>query len=142
MPRILAGSVQQPFEARRGDVSRAQSVEVQLTRISGTILVEGAGEITVPVSFPVWFVERPGFSFGGELSDNHWPAEGNFPTISVVVTKWDINERSTYGRFYRGADLAIVTEGQNDQQMWVHWHVEAKAFMNPIDQGDSVDGTI
>lgn len=102
------------------------------TRLSGQLRVNGAGETYATVTFPTRFIEKPLFSFGGELQDGDTPAAGHMPTISIVVTRWITQERPPQSRFYTGATLGIVTGGAAYQKMNAHWHFDGVAFTNPV----------
>jgi hypothetical protein len=120
-----------PFEQRRVKIETQQSMQIQLNNVSGFIQVNGAGEALQDVNFPVWFVEKPTFTFGGELMDGHSPIKTKFPTISVMVARWN-KEKRGYANYYVGASLAIVTTGDVTQQIIVHWSTVGKAIRNPI----------
>lgn len=120
-----------PWEQRRTNIERINSMQVQLTAVSGFVQVNGAGEVLQDVNFPVWFTEKPTFTFGGELMPGSPPVSGKYPTVSVVVVNWTMEQRG-YGNYYVGAKLAIVTTGDSLHQMIIHWNMEAKAIRNPI----------
>lgn len=125
---------QRPFEQRRGEINTQQAIEVAPTTLTGLVTIEGAGEATVDVTFPIWFVEEPGMFFGGRLGPNQTVSSGNLPTVSVVVLFFREVEVDP-SVYYVGARLAIVTSGGAEQQMIVHWHAEGKAIANPSSPG-------
>lgn len=128
-----------PFEQRRADLDRIDSMMVKVHTVTGWLDVTNAGEASVDVNFPVWFIEKPGFYFGGELADGFSPVETDFPTISVMVLRWDIETRGL-GEYWVGATLGVVTTGAADQKVTVHWHMEGKALRNPVgDNGETED---
>ena len=132
------------MEARRETVKRIDAMTVKVTRVSGRVLVIGTGEVTVDVPFPVNFIERPVFNFGGELDENHRATAGKYPTISAVVTTWTKVKEvvgSTDG-YYTGASVAVVTSGQTGQQLWLHYSFEAKAVSNPLNSLENTNDTI
>lgn len=121
------------FEVRRNDLARIQSTSAGMTRVPGRVLVTGVGEILVDIKFPVWFSDRPYFSFAGELDTNFSVADGVFPTVSVVVVKWvNSNQSDGFVGYYSGAKLAVVTKGPSGQQMWIHWTAEGPAVNLPV----------
>lgn len=131
------------LEKRREDVRRIDSMTVKVTRVSGRVLVVGAGEASVDIEFPIVFCEMPIFNFGAALADGHSPLAGSFPTISAVVSTWEIEGAGpgVTGR-YTACGLAIVAGGQEDQQMWLHYSFEGKAIRNPLNALDTADDTL
>jgi hypothetical protein len=132
-------------EQRRMDVKRQDDSTPKVTRVSGRVLIQGVGQILTDVNFPVWFSERPIVSFGCELDENFQPVTGSFPTADVCVVNWT-KENSSQGfeGYFRGCQLALTVTGSADQQLWVHWTMEAKALRGPTTgpSGEGLDGTI
>lgn len=120
-------------EARRTDIQRVEDFLIKPTRVSGfyEIIFDGtstAQETLVDVTFPVWFVDRPAMSFGGELVRDIVEV-GNYPTISVVVIAWEkVNDLRPGGGYWAGATLAVVATGRLEERMIVHWQAEARAL--------------
>jgi hypothetical protein len=121
------------LEARRSDVNRVNDFLIRPNRVSGFYEIFFTGtattqEVALDVVFPVWFVDRPAMSFGGELLRDIVEA-GSFPTISVVVTSWT----KTYdvrpgGGYYTGCTFAVVVSGREGEEMIVHWQADGKAL--------------
>jgi hypothetical protein len=132
------------IDQRRDDVKRIGDMTVKVTRVSGRLLVQGTGEISVSVNFPVRFTERPIFTFGGELDLSSSPVAGSFPSVSCVVVNWDKIGVVTGGSdgHYIGATLAVTAGGSATQGMWIHWVMEGKAIRNPYSSGNSLDATL
>lgn len=132
-----------PFEYRRGEVERIIADQIAPTRVSGFELIQGAGEVAFDVHFPIWFVEKPAMSFGGELDDTQPLTEKKYPTVSVVVFRWEkkLTDRPG-GGYFTGATLAVVTTGPNDLNMTVHWQAEGKAMTNPAQPDLSLGGAL
>jgi hypothetical protein len=130
-----------PFENRRAEVDRQDAMGISNHRISGFLTVLGAGEVAVDVPFPLWFVEKPAFSFGGELAEGHSAEALNMPTVSCVVLRWATQTREM-ATYWTGANLAVVTTGKEDHSMVVHWHMEGKAFVNPVAGDGGTDAAI
>lgn len=130
-----------PFESRRSDIDRQDASSVGNHRITGFLTVINAGEVAVDVIFPLWFVEKPAFSFGAELAEGFSAVALNMPTVSCVVLRWakELRDMATY---WTGATLAVVTTGAEDHQMVIHWHMEGKAFVNPVLGTNDTDSTI
>lgn len=127
------GLVQRGIHSRRSDLDRLDAQSVKHFRLSGRTQVIGTGESSVNVTFPVTFIGRPAFSFGSELAGNQIAelSGGQLPSANCMVADWTRNERITGVHNYTGATLIIVTK-YNPRYLWVHWHVEGKAFQNPI----------
>jgi hypothetical protein len=122
------------------DAMRVAQMGVQITECSGTIFVEGAGEVTPPpiVQFPVAFIEKPAISGGYELVDNQALEAGNFPTCNVGVVRWVTYVPDRVRTYYVGAHLGIVTTGREDQLFYAHWQMRGRALRNPIaDTGEA-----
>jgi len=134
-----ATSVTGGLERRRGDVERMRNQEVQIHRVSGRQLMDGVGEALFDINFPVTFMEIPSFSFGGELDGNLAPVQGEFPTISAIVVKWNTVEKIPGHFHYKGATLCVVTTGTTGHRIWIHWHMEGKAFRNPLTHVGGLD---
>ena len=131
-------------ERRREDLQRIDQMSVKVTRVSGRVLLIGSGEATVDIPFPVYFVERPIFGFGGEMDDNFRVEALSFPTISAIVVDWvrvKAIENVTPG-YYESATVAAVTTGQSDQQIWLHYSFEAQAIRNPITTATTLEDTL
>lgn len=137
--RPLAGTLEQ----RRVDVERVEGMAGALHSVVGFIEITNAGEVTVDISFPVRFIERPAFTFGAEMQENSQIIAGSFPTVSGVVLRWNFGIRDESGaRYYDGATLIIVNTGTTDQQMIFHYKMEGKALRNPLAGIGSVSQSI
>lgn len=100
-------------------------------RLSGLFMFQGNGEGRKEVQFPVKFIEKPVFYFGGELGPNQSIVDGYFPTVSVVVGAWQTLKRPPVTNLYYGCTLIVVVTGHADQKLVIHWHVEGKALSDP-----------
>jgi hypothetical protein len=137
------------MESRRDDVKRVDAMTVKVTRVSGYVLVVHDTDVTtaeasVDLTFPVVFTEKPVFTFGAELADNHRPLAGSYPTMSAVVSLWEtVGEvtGATEGR-YVGATVVTVSTGQAAQNIWLHYSFEGKAIRNPLNDVGSIDDVI
>ena len=131
------------MEQRRQDVNRVNAMTVQVTRGTCRILVVGAGEVAVDIPFPVVFGELPNFGYGGEMNTNHRVTAGTYPTISAIVTAWEtVSDDPLAHERYVGASIAVVTTGNTDQEVWLHYSFEGKAMRNPLNTIDGSDDTI
>ncbi len=139
---IVRPATTAPFDARRGAVNRMESMSGRVHRVQGFFTVTGAGEVSVEVDFPVWFIENPVITFGGELAPNEFPEAGSYPTVSVVVLAWKKEDRPGDVSYFIGAHLGAVTTGKSGQILIVHWQMEGKALINPIGDAGGADGVI
>lgn len=131
-----------PLEARRGATNRVDSLTGRVHTIQGFFDVDGAGEALLDVNFPVWFMERPLFTFGAEMRDGNALETGKYPTISVVVLRWAFKDFPDGVSYFAGATLVVVALGTDAQSMLVHWQVEGKALRNPTGETFTTDGAI
>jgi hypothetical protein len=118
------------------DFNRVETFTVKNQIINGEFIQAGVGESSNLILFPVRFIEKPHFSFGGELTVDSSPTDTFFPTISVVVLSWEIEQpemitdQNALKRYYVGATLGVVTSGVAEK-MNVHWRFEGKGIVNP-----------
>lgn len=130
------------FEQRRGEVERGYSVRGGVFRLLGTRDLSKAGEVLDVVNFPVWFLERPSISGGGELAPNEALVDGDFPRWNVGVKQWRTTEQGGVGEtglvtMYVGATFIFVAEGPAAMRSTIHWQLEGRALRNPLVGGDS-----
>lgn len=132
------------IQMRRANSAKASQADFAPRQyiVQGKFLCDGAGEVARDVLFPVPFIEEPFFYFGGRLEENQAVVQGQFPRISAVVISFVEEPQGRDQILYKGARLAIVTEGLPDQRMWVNWHFNGIALVNPIGGTDTVEGTI
>lgn len=122
-------------QMRSSDTVRTAQFAVQLSECSGTIFIEGPGELAYEVLFPVAFIEKPAISGGFELVENTSPEAGNFPTCSVGVLRWITHTPDPIRTYWKGAVLSIVTTGKTEpvpQLFYAHWQMRGRALRNPI----------
>lgn len=100
------------------------------TRLTGELLFKGSGEKRVPVNFSAPFTEKPLMTFGAEIQSGDLMTDGQFPTISVIVSKWITFDRPPSSRLFTGCELAIVTTGPETQKMIVYWCMDGPAVTN------------
>lgn len=131
-----------PLEARRGAANRLESITGKVHSIQGWFTLKGSGEALLDVSFPVWFLERPLFTFGAEMAADQVLTVGSYPTISVIVHRWAMKDFPGGVSYWKGATLIAVSGGSDEQALLVHWQVQGKALRNPSGQTLTADGTI
>jgi hypothetical protein len=105
----------------------------------GHVSVEGAGESTAVITFPIVFVEKPVFTAGLELGENVALVQGSFPTWSATVRSWQTRTQQNTP-LYVGATLGIVVNGV--AKSILHYRFEARSFMNPVGPETSVTATL
>lgn len=99
----------------------------------GTVRVNGAGEASVPVTFPKPFTEKPHLvGFAAEILEGDTIGTGFMPTISIIVLGWTTEERPPVSRLFRGAELGVVSTGLVHQKMMVNYMFSGKALENPL----------
>lgn len=130
-------------QMRGSDTIRTAQFSVQLSEASGTIFIEGPGELAYEVLFPVAFIEKPAISGGFELAENQSPEAGNFPTCSVGVLRWNTHTPdgpNGVRTYWKGAVLSIVTTGREEppQLFYAHWQMRGRALRNPIGSSPEV----
>lgn len=132
-----------PFEARRSDVTRVNTHGVKLHHYMVETLITGTGETLIDVPFPIVYVDIPGFWAGLVMDDNQALEDGNFPTYSATVVRWTRIQKQgeNVGFFYKGATVAVVIAGADDQRAYLQTHFHGKALRNPT-QGLTIDGAI
>ena len=124
-------NLQAALDNRRIEVARIDNAGSQWFHLTGEINIQGAGAATASVLFPVFFTEKPRFSFGAELAPCDTYTVGNMPTCSVVVLNWDLAARLDGSQLFKGATFCVVTTGPADQNMIAHWHMEGVGLRGP-----------
>jgi hypothetical protein len=103
--------------------------------VKGKIKINGGGDAEADINFPVWFIESPHMTFGGEVSGSVDLTLGSFPIISAIVGRWtikelDSTETRTFGRkFYTGCQLLISVDGTTD--VIIHYQFTGTSITNP-----------
>lgn len=139
---ILANAISRSVnEAIRGHRQYVQTVTDQTVKDGsclGFVELDGPGEATIDITFPLRFFERPLFTAGLELRDNSFLTWGAFPTWSATIVRFNTEAINPDTILYVGAQLAIVTTNVNRSAL--HYSFQAKAFTNPSGPDDSVNG--
>lgn len=129
------------MENRRETLRRVDAMTVKVTSVSGRVLINGTGEITVEVPFPVHFAERPIFTSAGELEVNNTATAGSYPGLDAIVVGW-LKDKEVPGvteGYYVGARIATKVRGSAGQRLWLHYRFEAKALRNPMNSFGGLD---
>lgn len=131
-----------PFEARRGAAERMDSATGRVHSIQGFMEIVGSGEALLDVNFPVWFLEKPTFTFGGEMAVDQVLTVGAYPMLSVIVHRWRMKDFPNGVSYFAGATLIVVTTGTPEQKLIGHWEAQGKALRNPSGETVTADGPI
>jgi hypothetical protein len=136
----VAGAVQhKATQAQRQAAQVAQFYDqtgkVSFTVSSGsTTPVAGSSyaiEGTVSVTFVQTFIEEPLFTFGAALDTNQSVTTGAFPTVSAVVSAWNVSVVGASSA-YAGATIAFVASGTDGLKMHLHYSFRGKALSFPV----------
>ena len=68
-----------------------------------------------------------------ETTEKSIIGKGQYPTISVVVVGYVVEDTPPLKRIYKGAKLAVVTGGNTFQKMIVNCFFTGKALVGPTD---------
>lgn len=124
---------QRQAEARRGDVDRIEGIQAKHVRILGQVPIDGAGEVTFPVRFPVRFIEKPLMTSGWDMDGESDAITGNYPTVSIGTIDWEYQDfDDDYGQYWVGALVAVRTTGQTGLRIYANYIFEGKALLNPV----------
>jgi hypothetical protein len=107
--------------------------------VHGFITLPADGEVVVTVAFPISFMEKPLFTYGLEMDDNTWIAQGSFPIHSATVIAWSTRKPSD-STLWVGASLGIVTVGA--MRSILHYSFEGGTFTSPVGTEPSVSSTL
>jgi hypothetical protein len=118
------------------------AVTAKVHSIQGFFDVVGSGEALLDVPFPVWFMERPLFTFGGEMAPDQVLTTGAYPTLSVLVHRWRMKDHPGAKSYFTGATFIVVSGGADDQKLLVHWQMQGTALRNPGGETLTVEQTI
>ena len=102
------------------------------TRASGQFLLDGMGEAEVHVPFPVKFAEKPLFSYAAEIRDGDMLIATKMPVVTMVVTRWLLEDRPPFSNLYTGAIIGVVADGPTGSRLFAIWHMDGTAYANPV----------
>lgn len=120
------------LDAKTGDRERIMDAQAQYFKVTGEIECDGPGEGVTNITFPVFFTEKPRFSFGLELLPGQPVLAGQFPVCSATVIRWGQRGRDDGSFVYSGAALSISTDGPDGQVIIVQWHMEGMGLRGPV----------
>lgn len=120
------------MDGRDDDRERIRRGQAQYLKVTGEVECDQPGEGVINVLFPVYFTEKPRFSYGLELLPGQALVAGQFPRCSATVMRWGQRGRDDGSFVYSGAALSISTEGPTGQVLVVQWHMEGMALSGPV----------
>ncbi len=148
-------------EKRRWAVANSRDILGTEHVIKGRTQLQGSGEATINLTFPVLFIEPPTFTFGAELAIGSVLAPGQFPIISCCISAWGANGEGPFRpdapselaiaagaadtsirEYYLGAIVACVATGPSAQNVYIHWTFTGVALTNPIGSSPVAFGTV
>lgn len=112
--------------------------QAQYFKITGEVECNQPGEGVINVVFPVFFTEKPRFSYGVELMPGQPIAAGQFPRCTATVIQWGQRGREDGSFVYSGASFSISVDGPDGQVLIVQWHMEGMGLRGPIPEGSDI----
>jgi len=137
-PRKMRAAI----EGMRSEHERIDDATMKRVDVEVRVKLSGSGEANVEVTFPVVFSERPFFTSGHELEENHAPEATNFPAFSATVLRWITKERPDERVYYVGCDVGVVALGKESMESYAHLLFKGLAFRGPTIQAPSTDESI
>lgn len=124
--------IERGLQGRQDDKDRVKDQGTKIYKLHGKIKVNGDGQASATVAFPVVFGSIPAFSSGFHLDEHQVPDARQFPIVNTGIYSWDKIATAITGVYlYTGCTMTIVTEG-NPRFLWVHWHIEGMGYRNPV----------
>lgn len=130
-----------------------ETVVTQDTQVFGKFRVNGAGEATKAVEFPVVFSNIPLVTFGIEIQSDRRTigpgpeflqdapgivvgqssglVKGEAPVITAAVVDWYTEDVLPDARRYSGCEVLTTCVGALNTKFVVHWSAAGVAFTNP-----------
>ena len=107
-----------------------QDISGGATRITGEFLLKSSGEKRVSLNFPVAFTDKPILTFSGEIPEGDVIVNGDFPMLSILVSKWITRDVPPLSRVFIGCELALVVTGPATQKMIIYWALDGNTIVN------------
>lgn len=124
----LNQSMQRAIRDQRTYVETMAEQTIRDGHVHGFVELASDGEFVATVKFPISFAEKPLFTYGLEMGDNTWLAQGDFPIHSATVARYD-TQRPADSTLYVGATLGIVVVGA--RRGVLHYSFEGRTFTVP-----------
>lgn len=132
----MSNKIERGLQARQDDKDRISNQGAKIYKLHGKIKVNGDGQASATIPFPVTFGSIPAFSFGFHLDEHQIPDGRTFPTVNSGIYSWTKIATGITGVYlYTGCTLTIVTTG-NPRFLWFHWHIEGHGYRNPVVSDD------
>mgnify|MGYP001549467804 CR=1 FL=1 len=109
---------------------------------TGQFQVNGIGEATKEVVFPVVFSQVPLFFIGGFLDDNQSSVATSLPTFTGGVVEYRFDLSKGQQRQYKGALICAVITGISDQVSWVNYMFVGDAVVQPTNATATTDHSV
>lgn len=100
------------------------------TRLTGEFLLKSSGEKKIVLNFPVAFTDKPILTFSGEIPEGDVIVPGDFPMLSVLVSKWITRDVPPLSRVFIGCELALVVTGPSTQKLIIYWALDGNTIVN------------
>lgn len=107
-----------------------QDISGGATRLTGEFLLKSSGEKRVSLNFPVAFTDKPILTFSGEIPEGDVIVNGDFPMLSILVSKWITRDVPPLSRVFIGCELALVVTGPATQKMIIYWALDGNTIVN------------
>jgi hypothetical protein len=124
----LANTVQKALAAQRNYSETLTEQSVRNGTAAGFVELDGEGESTVAITFPIRFIEKPIFTVGLELADNVWLSFGNFPIWSATIGGWTTAPADNEPLIV-GALIGIYVSGA--ARSILHYQFQGRSLTNP-----------
>lgn len=134
----LASSVQRALANQRNYTETLSEQAVRDGTAAGFVELEGEGESTVEITFPIRFIEKPIFTTGLELADNVWLSFGSFPLWSATIGGWTTAPAENEPLII-GALVGVYVTGA--ARSILHYRFQGRSLTNPSG-GDTTMGSI
>lgn len=133
---VVKSTINRAIQDQRRHAETLNEQTVKDGTAAGFVDLDGAGETTVEVTFPLQFFERPLFVPGLELTGNSYLEWGSFPDWSATVAAWRTQTISETV-LYIGALIAV--RARNINRAALHYSFTGRIFTNPAGPDDSVE---
>lgn len=124
----LSNTVQRALAAQRSYTETLDEQSVRNGTAAGFVELEGEGESTVEITFPIRFIEKPIFTVGLELAENVWLSFGSFPLWSATIGGWTTVAAENEPLIV-GALIGVYVNGA--ARSILHYQFQGRSLTNP-----------